>query len=275
MAKIIVPSLFFAGRSVGLCLPLSLFPPSITHYSLLSRTLASGLSPSSRRSMSRSALDRMEQKKAQEAFRRQQEIMWQQQQGTYVDPTAESEKKRNEVAMMGNSMGTFNLNKMLYNCIQENEYFQRIQYGLTDFQSITEEVNRKVTHVEPWSAGTNRVPSTAFCLLVRYCLLRLTDKQLHSMLSRRGSPHVRALGFLYLRVVTDHKQLWDWVEDYMDDDEEFAPTADPRRMYTMGEFIKSILTRMDYHNTLLPVSHVTNKRKELATSGRLGDTPID
>ena len=140
--------------------------------------------------MSRSALDRMEVKKAQEAQRRRQELMWQQQQGLLVDPAEEQEKKRNEIPLMGNSLGTFNLNKMLYNCIQENEYFQRIQYGLADFQSITEEVNRQVSHVEPWSAGTSRVPSTAFCLLVRYCTFRLTTKQLHSMISRRGSPHV-------------------------------------------------------------------------------------
>ena len=109
--------------------------------------------------MSRSALDRMEVKKAQEAQRRRQELMWQQQQGLLVDPAEEQEKKRNEIPLMGNSLGTFNLNKMLYNCIQENEYFQRIQYGLADVQSITEEVNRQVSHVEPWSAGTSRVPS--------------------------------------------------------------------------------------------------------------------
>ena len=59
--------------------------------------------------------------------------------------------------MVGNSMSTFNLNKMLYNCIEDNEYFQKIRYALTDFQQITEEVAQRVTHVEPWSTGTSRV----------------------------------------------------------------------------------------------------------------------
>ena len=44
--------------------------------------------------MSRSALDRMEVKKAQEAQRRRQELMWQQQQGLLVDPAEEQEKKK-------------------------------------------------------------------------------------------------------------------------------------------------------------------------------------
>ena len=210
--------------------------------------------------MSRSALDRLEQKKAAEAWKRQQEMIWQQHQYGHIQDD-DQEKKRNELPMVGNSMSTFNLNKMLYNCIEDNEYFQKIRYALTDFQQITEEVAQRVTHVEPWSTGTSRVPSTAFCLLVRYCNLRLTTNQLHSMIRRRGAPHVRALGFLYLRLVTDHKQLWDWVEEFLDDPEQFAPSADPHRMETMGSFIKRILTVMDYHNTLLPRIAVPVERK--------------
>ena len=110
--------------------------------------------------MSRSALDRLEQKKAAEAWKRQQEMIWQQHQYGHIQDD-DQEKKRNELPMVGNSMSTFNLNKMLYNCIEDNEYFQKIRYALTDFQQITEEVAQRVTHVEPWSTGTSRVPSTA------------------------------------------------------------------------------------------------------------------
>ena len=101
------------------------------------------------------------------------------------------------------------MNKLLFDRIMENDYTAAL-YGVRSFQEITDEVVRKVTHVEPWAAGTSRNPSTAWCLLVKYARYRLTVKQVNSLVRRTGQPLVRALGFLYLRLVTDPKGLWDW-----------------------------------------------------------------
>jgi pre-mRNA-splicing factor 38B len=64
---------------------------------------------------------------------------------------------------------------------------------------VVDEIYTAVTHVEPWSAGTSRVPSTAFCCIYRMCLMRVTRKQMAWLLNHGDSPYIRAVGFLILR----------------------------------------------------------------------------
>jgi hypothetical protein len=51
-----------------------------------------------------------------------------------------------------------------------------------------------VTHVEPWATGTQRIPSSAFCILHKLSTMRLTGRQLRTLLEHGDSPHIRALG---------------------------------------------------------------------------------
>ena len=78
------------------------------------------------------------------------------------------------------------------------EYFMSLQ-GLHTFDAIVDEIYEQVTHVEPWATGTQRVPSSAFCLLVKLCTFRVTREQMKVLLTHGDSPHIRAMGFLYLR----------------------------------------------------------------------------
>ena len=83
--------------------------------------------------------------------------------------------------------------------------------------------------IEPWSVGTSRDPSTAFCLLMQCFNFRLTHKQLRNLMNHKDSAYIRCIGFLYLRYAYNPKQIWEWFVDYLDDDEEFAPGGDKSR----------------------------------------------
>jgi len=168
------------------------------------------------------------------------------------------DKKKNEVPQVGNSL--FNVNKLLFDRITENDYFYRLG-GEWSYQELMDEITKRVTHMEPWAAGTSRNASTAWCILVKLCQFRLTTKQLQSMLRKTGQPYVRAMGFLYLRLVVDPKSLWDWMEDFVDDPEMFAPSSNPDATMPMGDFVQKILKDMHYYDTVLPRIPVPIERK--------------
>jgi pre-mRNA-splicing factor 38B len=79
---------------------------------------------------------------------------------------------------------------------------------------------------EPNIPGHPHIPSTAYCLLYKCFTLRLTFKQVSSMLGSKKSSFIRALGFLYLRYGCEAEKLWEWFEPYIDDTEEFVPGTD-------------------------------------------------
>ena len=101
----------------------------------------------------------------------------------------------------------------------------RLSRSLTSFQQIVDHIYEKVDHLEPWSAGTARVPSTAFCLLFKLATMGVTRNQMVAMLNHADSPYIRGVGFLFLRFTAPPKDLWTWYEPYIDDLEEFSADA--------------------------------------------------
>jgi hypothetical protein len=71
---------------------------------------------------------------------------------------------------------TYNINSLLYKNVLGSDYYKACG-ALDDFNELLHEIHASVTHVEPWSQGTQRLPSTAFCLLVKMFEFRLTRKQ--------------------------------------------------------------------------------------------------
>jgi pre-mRNA-splicing factor 38B len=127
--------------------------------------------------------------------------------------------------------------------------------------SSSDEIYASVNHVEPWQTGTSRNPSTCFCLLVKFFLMRLTKKQMVGLLNTDDCPFVRCIGFLYLRYSCPPKDLWSWYEPYLEDSEEFGPWSDKTVTVTMGQYLIGLLTEMQYHNTTLPRIPVPIERK--------------
>lgn len=168
--------------------------------------------------------------------------------------TAPKEKRSNTLAQHGNTT-TFNINSLLHRNITESDYFHNL-YQLSSYHEVVAEVQSRVTHVEPWQTGTSRIPSTAFCLLLKFLLMKLTVNQMQGLLSpsqsnTNASPHTRAIGLLYLRYSCPPAELYEWYEPYLEDDEEFSPSSDGA-VVTIGAFAHRLLTDMQFYGTQLP-----------------------
>lgn len=165
----------------------------------------------------------------------------------------------NVLPMYGNT-SNFNINNLLYNNVMENEYFRAL-YQLRTYHEVIDEIYRSVDHVEPWQTGTARFPSSAFCLLVKFMLMKLTLKQMKGLLGTADCTNVRAIGFLYLRYTCPPADLWKWFEPYLEDTEEFTPGADKSVKMTVGDYCIKLLTDMQYFGTTLPRIPVPIERK--------------
>eukprot|EP00562_Extubocellulus_spinifer_P029765 CAMPEP_0178720334 /NCGR_PEP_ID=MMETSP0699-20121125/23665_1 /TAXON_ID=265572 /ORGANISM="Extubocellulus spinifer, Strain CCMP396" /LENGTH=434 /DNA_ID=CAMNT_0020370755 /DNA_START=6 /DNA_END=1311 /DNA_ORIENTATION=+ len=148
---------------------------------------------------------------------------------------------------------SFNLNPMLLHNISVSPYFQKCYNKLKDWNALVDEIYYEVKHMEPWTPGAVKTPSTAFCLLVRLFTLRCTEKQMSLMLDHIDSPYIRCVGFLYLRYAVDPNIVWSWMEPYLYDEEPVQIAANPAKPeITVGEYVRQLLTEMDYYGTLLP-----------------------
>eukprot|EP00250_Pteridium_aquilinum_P016918 c23364_g1_i1 orf=318-1613(+) len=154
-----------------------------------------------------------------------------------------------EVQTCGKPIDTL-LEKVLCMNILSSDYFKEL-YRLKTYHEVIDEIYNQVDHVEPWMTGNCRGPSTAFCLLYKFFTMKLTVKQMQGLLNHGDSPYIRAVGFLYLRYVGDPKTLWGWYEQYVKDDEEFAPGSSGKKT-TMGVYIRDLLLDQYYFDTLLP-----------------------
>ncbi|VDN58434.1 unnamed protein product [Dracunculus medinensis] len=128
----------------------------------------------------------------------------------------------------------------------------------------------QVKHLEPWERGTRKtqgmtgmcggvrgvgaggVVSTAFCLLYKLFTIRLSRKQLVSMINNRDSPYIRGLGFMYIRFCQPPCDLWAWMEPYLDDEEQIDPRSGGGDVTTIAQIVKMMLTKLDWYGTLFP-----------------------
>ena len=85
------------------------------------------------------------------------------------DDNIRPEEVTNTVPMHGN-MSNYNMNTLLHANILESEYFRAL-YMLKTYHEVIDEIKRSVNHVEPWQVGTSRIPSTCFCLLLKFMFM--------------------------------------------------------------------------------------------------------
>lgn len=175
------------------------------------------------------------------------------------DDAADPEQAKANTLPMNGSTTNFNINNLLHNNIMENDYFRAL-YQLRTYHEVIDEIHRSVQHVEPWQMGTARFPSSAFCLLLKFMLMRLTRKQMNGLLQDENLL-VRCIGLLYLRYTCPPKDLWKWFEPFLDSEEEFSPSADKSVTVTFGSYCKGLLVDMQYHGTTLPRIPVPIERK--------------
>jgi len=95
--------------------------------------------------------------------------------------------------------------------------------------------------------------------------MRLTHKQVKTMITYKKAPYIRGIGFLFLRFVCPPEKLWDWFEPYLDDPEEFSPGGD-RQKKPMGEYIRQLIDDIKYYGTILrriPVKLARELKKKM------------
>ncbi|KAJ8613356.1 hypothetical protein CTAYLR_002259 [Chrysophaeum taylorii] len=146
---------------------------------------------------------------------------------------------------------TFNLNPLLANCVLNHDYSRKLWEMGDSFTALLEEARDKVTHVEPWQQGTQRTPSTAFCVLVRMFQLGLREGHLRALLSDQ-KPAVRCMAYLYLRYVMPPAQLWKWCEPGLYDDTTQTATLCGAATSTVSSWLRDLLTDQKYFGTILP-----------------------
>eukprot|EP00873_Tetraselmis_striata_P045607 jgi/Tetstr1/465871/TSEL_010488.t1 len=148
------------------------------------------------------------------------------------------------------SKASFNLEAVLRKNIVDSDYYRSIS-SCESWSEVVDEIYETVTSVEPWLTGNARGPSTAFCCLHRLFTLGLNRREINDTISHPDSPFIRAIGFLYLRYVCRPDDLWSFIEDYVDDPEEFEPSPYGGKT-TMGAFVRDIMLKQFYFETIFP-----------------------
>jgi len=175
---------------------------------------------------------------------------------------------------------TMNLNPLILANVQGSPYFKNELFEMRTFHEVVDEIYYKVDHLEPWAAGSRKtagrsstgmcggvrgvsaggVTSSAFCLLYKLYTLKLTKKQVLCLLNHCDSPYIRGIGFMYLRFTLPPAMMWDWFEPYLDDEEEIDVKAGGGKSMTMGEFIKAMITRLEWFETRFPRIAVNHEK---------------
>ncbi|UVC54414.1 splicing component [Theileria orientalis] len=159
-----------------------------------------------------------------------------------------SDDRPNQLPMT-NSV-TYNMNDLLRNNILASEYYKSL--SVKTFHDVVNELVQFGSHCEPYCSTSTRAPSTMFCCLYKFFTLKLTEKQMVTLLDHNKSPYPRCCGFLYLRYVLPADKLWSWYEPYFLDEEEFTVSSDGSKQTTVGEFAESLIMDDKYYNTVLP-----------------------
>ncbi|KAJ4936791.1 hypothetical protein JOQ06_001377 [Pogonophryne albipinna] len=186
-----------------------------------------------------------------------------------------SGKHGNVLPLWGNEK-TMNLNPMILTNVLSSPYFKVQLYELKTYHEVVDEIYFKVNHAEPWEkgsrktagqtgmcggvrgVGTGGIVSTAYCLLYKLFTLKLTRKQLMGLITHSDSPYIRALGFMYIRYTQPPADLVDWYDGFLDDEEmpivqqELDVKAGGGCVMTVGEMLRSFLTKLEWFSTLFP-----------------------
>lgn len=91
-----------------------------------------------------------------------------------------------------------------------------------------------------------------FCLLYKLYTLKLTRKQVNGLIKHTDSPYIRGLGFMYIRYTAPPADLFDWYEEFLQDEEEIDVKAGGGQVLTIGQMCRQFLVKLDWFSTLFP-----------------------
>ncbi|XP_055715469.1 pre-mRNA-splicing factor 38B [Phlebotomus papatasi] len=187
----------------------------------------------------------------------------------HSSPSKKMGKFHNVLPLWGNE-ASMNLNPLILANIQSSSYFKVTLFKLKTYHEVVDEIFYQVKHLEPWEKGSRKtagqtgmcggvrgvgaggIVSSAFCLLYKLYTLKLTRKQVNGLLAHTDSPYIRALGFMYIRYTQPPGDLFDWYEQYLQDEEEIDVKAGGGQVITIGQMLVQWLTKLDWFSTLFP-----------------------
>jgi len=188
---------------------------------------------------------------------------------------------------------TMNMNPLILGNVKTTDYFKNLGQLQTMDQFI-DQVYADGKMVVPWYPGTHNqvrtsgmcsqargvsaagVPTEFFTLLFKFFTMRPSAQQIQTIIDHPDSPYIRALGFIFLRYVCPPEHIWAWFEHYVTDEDELylrGEKAD-KTPSTIGKLCRTLLTTLDFHDTMLPRLPVKVTRDIQAKLGAL-DLPPD
>ncbi|CRK92976.1 CLUMA_CG006561, isoform A [Clunio marinus] len=177
-------------------------------------------------------------------------------------------KRNNVLPLYGND--SMNLNPLILTNIQSSVYFKVTLFQLKTYHEVIDEIYYQVKHLEPWERGSRKtsgnsgmcgsvrgvgaggIVSSAFCLLYKLYTLKLTRKQLNGLIKHTDSPYIRGLGFMYIRYTQPPADLFDWYEEFLQDEEEIDVKAGGGQTLTVGQLCRQFMVKLDWFSTLFP-----------------------
>lgn len=154
----------------------------------------------------------------------------------------------------------FGFTGLLQTHVVECAHFKSL-LTLETFEQLVDETYQFANAVEPYHANSGTLPTALFCCVYRFFTLGLDSRQLRRLLDAQESPYLRCAGFLYARYGIVADQLWDWIGDYILDDEVFKPSSDSDAQITIGEYVEGLLAQDKYYNTVFPRLPGSTRRK--------------
>lgn len=143
---------------------------------------------------------------------------------------------------------TYGFPPLLQTHILESAHYKSL-LKMSTFEQVLDECYEYATSVLTYHANSGTMPSGFFVCLYRFFTLGIDGVQLKKLIDNRDSPFIRCTGFLFIRFGLPHAQFWDWLEEYLLDDEEFQPTPDTTT--TIGEFVEDLLMKDKFYDSVL------------------------
>lgn len=135
--------------------------------------------------------------------------------------------------------------------------------SLETFDAMVDETYQFANSVEPYHTNSGTLPTALFCCVYRFFTLGLDSRMLRKLLNNQESPYLRAAGFLYVRYGLPHDTLWDWLGEYILDDETFQLSPENDQKTTIGEYVEGLLAQDKYFSTPFPrLPNSTRRRLE-------------
>ena len=97
---------------------------------------------------------------------------------------------------------TYNFHHIVWTNLHKSFYFRSL-FKCKTFSSVVDKIYYDVEHCEPLVPSTRGVmASSCFTLVHKLQLMRLTEREVNTLLRHADSPYIRVVGLLYLRIGT-------------------------------------------------------------------------